>query len=76
MAADMTRVQGILEQAWGLYESGSLTRGGFVDAYVQLSDALGDGPEREGIEALANLAQDDAWITDAEASLAARSSAP
>jgi hypothetical protein len=66
VAYDAERDRAILVRADAAREAGALTRELFLELYLELIDALGDGVERDGIEALSNLAEDDSWIEEAE----------
>jgi len=75
MAVDMDRVRQILADAETLSRAGQLTIGAFAIAYADMADALGDGLEAEGMEAIELFAEDESWIDAGEDLLTERSRA-
>jgi hypothetical protein len=72
MPANLEQARETMARVHHARDGGALTQEVFVTAYLELEQALGDGVEADGIESLANLAEDDSWIEAAEAASRAR----
>jgi len=65
-------VSAILARVYRHHLADGLSMGLFVEAFIEIEQALGDGIEADGVEALINYALNDSWIEAAEAALARR----
>lgn len=63
VAADLEAARQITGQVRAAHAAGTLTKRQFLDAWSKLSDALGDGPEGEGLEALTLFAEVE-WLEE------------
>jgi hypothetical protein len=60
---DIDHAAEIISRVENAHDTGTLTKRIFMDAWGELKAVLGDGIEREGIEALVLFA-DPAWLPD------------